>query len=310
MTEKTLILGTAQWGWNVGRDEAFRQLDAWLQAGGKEVDAATNYPINKNPADFRASEKILLEYIQAHGLQGELAVTMKVGALNNMRTPDVNLSPSFILMMGEEYLRVFRENLRGIMIHWDNRKAPEEIEETLLALIRLQKNFGLTPGLSGIAHPEVYGEIELMRESVFDIEFKHNLLHTDFERYSALHGDPHRFLAYGINAGGLKLDGSYSTNSTLVTRGGVPDYGTDLAAQLRAHLTDWNTAFVRPPVKTMNHLGLIFAALHPRVDGLLIGVSNTAQLTETLDFWKNLPVFDYEDIYRDLVSVSSSFRGV
>ena len=76
---KSLVLGTAQWGWNVSAREAFGLLDAWLQAGFRAVDCATNYPINRNPADFRAAEKILLEYVRAHGLH-DLRVTMKSAA--------------------------------------------------------------------------------------------------------------------------------------------------------------------------------------------------------------------------------------
>ncbi len=90
-TMKRLLLGTATWGWTVSPKEAYRLLDAWLGKGYRHIDTATNYPINKNPGDFRASEKILLEYVRAQGLT-DLDITMKVGSLNNM----INIAPSFI----------------------------------------------------------------------------------------------------------------------------------------------------------------------------------------------------------------------
>lgn len=182
---KTLILGTAQWGWNVSRAEAFRLLDAWLDTGRREIDCATNYPINRNPADFRASEKILLEYVQAHGLR-DLRITMKIGSLDNMRTPEVNLAPSFVLMMGEEYHRVFDTNLHCLMFHWDNRDDEAAIHESLESLVRLQQEAGIQPGLSGIKFPEAYAHANEHFGLSFDIQLKNNVFQSDFERYEPL----------------------------------------------------------------------------------------------------------------------------
>ncbi|MFM7399869.1 MAG: aldo/keto reductase, partial [Bacteroidota bacterium] len=66
--KKELVLGTAQWGWTIGREKAFEILEHWLNTGFRAVDCATNYPINREPACFRAAEGILSEFIQAHGL--------------------------------------------------------------------------------------------------------------------------------------------------------------------------------------------------------------------------------------------------
>lgn len=311
MTHKTLLLGTAQWGWTVSRDAAFRLLDAWLAAGYRHIDAATNYPINKNPADFRASENILREYILAHGLH-DLQITMKIGALDNMRTPDINLAPSFILMMSEEYRRVFGENLQGIMIHWDNRSESDEIYNTLDALSTVQKTLEVQPGLSGIQHPEVYAMANRVFGLTFDIEGKHNILHSDLSRYAPFfsaksigneqHTAPlaHRFIAYGINAGGLKLKGPYPAGSTYLARGGDPEKVAATLEYVRHKLPDWNIAAVRPPVRTMNHLGLIFAGLNTAVHGIVLGLRSVEQLQETLDFWRNLGVYEYNDIWKAL----------
>lgn len=311
MTHKTLLLGTAQWGWTVSRDEAFRLLDAWLAAGYRHIDAATNYPINKNPADFRASEKILQEYIRAHGLR-DLKITMKIGALDNMRTPDVNLAPSFILMMSEEYRRVFGENLHGVMIHWDNRPESDEIYNTLEALATMQETLRVQPGLSGIKHPEVYAVANRAFGLNFDIEGKHNILYSDISRYAPLFSTEiieneqrmaplaHRFFAYGINAGGLKLEAPYPAGSTYLARGGDPEKVAATLEYVRNKLPDWNIAAVRPPVRTMNHLGLIFAGLNTAVHGIVLGLRSVEQLQETLDFWRNLGVYEYTDIWKAL----------
>ena len=302
MTLPTLLLGTAQWGWKVPRAEAFRLLDAWLLAGQRGIDTATNYPINRQPDDFRAAEKILEAYVQSHGLH-DLQLTMKVGSLDNMRSPEANLAPSFLLMMGEEYRRRLGSNLRSIMLHWDNRADEDAIRASLEALALLQREYGLRPGLSGIAHPEVYSQANTGLGLMFDIQLKHNVFQSDLARYQPLllpFNPPAKVFVYGINAGGVKLDGPYPSDSTFLARGGQPEQVAKRLEQIRALLPGFHLAFVRPPVKTMNHLGLIYAALHPRVDGLVLGVSSVAQLAETLDFWRNLDVFDYGDVWAGL----------
>ena len=313
--EKSLMLGSAQWGWTVSESEAFGLLDAWIAAGFRDVDCATNYPINRNPADFRAAEKILLKYVEAHGVR-DLRITMKIGSLDNMRTPEINLSPSFILMMGEEYKRVFGDNLYGIMLHWDNRREEAGIRASLEALNTLQKESGIRPGLSGIAHPELYAHANEDDCLFFDIQLKHNVLQSDYARYEPLRASisensgakNHRFFAYGINAGGIKLEERYEAGSTFLSRGGQPENVVAELEQIRAALPNLNTAFVRPPVKTMNHVGLIYAGLHPGLNGILLGVKTVNQLKETLDFWRNLDVFDYSNVSSTLEKIARTHR--
>jgi aryl-alcohol dehydrogenase-like predicted oxidoreductase len=306
-TTKKLMLGTAQWGWSVSKVEAFQLLDIWLKAGHKAVDCATNYPINRNPEHFRAAEMILKEFVDTHGIH-DLEVTMKIGSMDNMRSPEVNLAPSFIQMMGEEYHRVFEANLSVLMFHWDNRDQPEEIHASLDALHRLCSALHIRAGLSGIAHPDAYAQANATLGINFDIQLKHNLFHSDLDRYAPLQrhllaGSPHQFYAYGLNAGGVKLNGAYTPESTFLARGGQTEKLIPLLEKIHNLLPDWATAFVRPPVKTMNHIGLIYAGLHPGIQGLLLGVSSTPQLLETLDFWRNLETFDYSDVFSSLKKI-------
>jgi len=42
------LLGTAMWGWTVSRPVCFDLLDTFYAAGFRQIDAAVNYPINKN----------------------------------------------------------------------------------------------------------------------------------------------------------------------------------------------------------------------------------------------------------------------
>jgi aryl-alcohol dehydrogenase-like predicted oxidoreductase len=306
---KQLILGSAQWGWNVARAEAFRLLDAWLEAGFLAVDCATNYPINRNPADFRASEKILREYVQAHGLHN-LRITMKVGSLDNMRSPDANLSPSFILMMGEEYDRLLGRNLHCLMLHWDNRDDAGAVRASLESLARLQQEAGIRPGLSGLKFPEIYAQATADSSLSFDIQLKHNVFQSDLDRYKPLISNTtplsHQVFAYGLNGGGIKIDEHYEPGSVFLARGGRPEQVSAVLEKIRTLLPDLNTAAVRPPLKTMNHIGLVYAGLNPALAGILLGVSSVSQLKETLDFWRNTEMFDYADAVKALSSIASA----
>jgi len=44
-------------------------------------------------------------------------------------------------------------------------------------------------------------------------------------------------------------------------------------------------------------LGLIYATLPPRVNGIVLGLSLVVQLIKKMDFWRNLDVFDYGDVW-------------
>jgi aryl-alcohol dehydrogenase-like predicted oxidoreductase len=300
MSNKDCILGSAAWGWNVDRTTAFALLDTWLASGRREIDAATNYPINLQPADFRASERILTDYIKAHGLDGELAITMKIGSLNNLRTPEINLSPSFILMMAGEYQRLWGNNLTGIMLHWDNRDDAAAIAASLDALLILQQQ-RIQPGLSGIKYPAVYAAAAADYPDLrFDLELKHHVFYSDLHRYAPLHVHTRRRLAYGINAGGVKLNGQYHEDSSLHQRGGEHDAFAEAITRIETYLPKWNAVPNRPPVTTMNHLGLIHALQYTGIDGVLLGTSSVAQLKETLAFVDQIQVFDYQDVLLDL----------
>ncbi len=191
------------------------------------------------------------------------------------------------------------------------------------SLSALQKEAGIRPGLSGIAHPELYARANEIFQLQFDIQLKHNILQSDFERYQSLHTRSssenaplpqhtgrveHRFFAYGINAGGIKLEEQYEQGSTFLARGGQVEKASPVLEKIRAIQPGLNTAFVRPPLKTMNHIGLIYAGQHPGLNGILLGVSSEIQLKQTLDFWRNLETFDYSDVYSALDKIARSYR--
>ena len=293
-----LILGTAMWTWTTPKEVCFQLLDKFYEKGFREVDSATNYPINKNPDDFRAAERILEEWIRANGIS-DLKVMMKIGSINNMRTPDNNLSESFILMNLDEYKFKFGDNLQTLMIHWDNREDMSEIKKTFNAF-QIVHNQGFKVGLSGIKYPGIYRKIMGEHDFDFRIQMKHNLLYSDYERYKVFHGKK-RFITYGINAGGIKLDlQKYHENSSLKARGGETENLSPIAQKVSAVIQKMNENSARPKITSFNQVGMIYAFHNPDVDSILIGPSKIEQLQSTTDFFEVLRKDDYSDVFSKL----------
>jgi aryl-alcohol dehydrogenase-like predicted oxidoreductase len=283
LTERpTLLLGTAMWGWTMPKDICFELLDVFYQSGFREVDTAVNYPINKRAEDFRAAEGILMEWIRVHGVK-DLKVTMKVGSLNNLRTPAHNLSKSFLLMNLDDYRHRLGSNLDTFMIHWDNRSEEAEIRDTMEALLKV-RDFGLRVGLSGIRFPGLYARLNAEPDFGFDfsIQIKHNWMQSDYQRYAAFHGN-RRFLAYGIMGGGLKLDNKeYDDSSTWKVRGGEPAKEPDVVWRLR----NWLAA--NPEAPGLPELAMLFTAYSPDLEGMVLGPSSVIQLKESLRIYTQL----------------------
>lgn len=298
-----LILGTAMWGWTTPKETAFAMLDEWYGKGFREVDAATNYPIDKDPSHFRLSEKILLEWTKANGVS-DLEVMMKVGSVNNLRTPEHILTKSFILMMLDEYHFLFGDNLRTIMVHWDNRENKGEINETFEAFEEA-KNKGLSLGLSGIKYPELYAEINQEHKFDFRIQMKHNLIYSDYERYKSFHGSP-RFIAYGINAGGLKLDSSaYSENSSLKARGGNVSSEPDFMEDLRGIISGYNSSHDFQ-ITHFNQIGMIHVFHQKDMGGILMGTSKVEQLRGSMEFYEKMKGGDFADLFQKLKQLKAN----
>lgn len=296
------VLGTAFWGWSLPPALCWALLDDFYARGHRQVDAATNYPINGIAADFRKAERILAEWIQAHGVQ-DLAVMVKVGSISNRRTPDNNLSKSFLFLCLDEYRSLLGPNLHTLMVHWDNREDAAAIADTCAAL-RVAQSDGLRVGLSGIQRPDLYA---LATTGLAPrIQVKHNLLHSDHGRYAAYHGT-RQFIAYGINAGGLKLDpAAYHAGSSLALRGGNVQQAQPAAERLQALLLAENAKGLHPPITSFNECGLVFAALHPDFAAVILGVSTQAQLASSLNF---LATLEQEAPYRELYQALCRFAG-
>jgi len=298
MKTPSLLLGTAMWGWTISKTNCFRLLDEFYENGFREIDCATNYPIDKNPQDFRRAETILAEWVKSNGIS-DLHVLMKIGSINNLRTSEQNLTKSFILMNLDWYRAQFGENLRTLMIHWDHRNSTFAIQQTLEAL-EIARNLGLSIGLSGIRHPEIYANLNEAFGFDFRIQIKHNILESDYPDYLVFHGKK-QFIAYGINAGGIKLAAQdYGEKSSLKVRGGYCDKPYPIVPKVRKIIEKANLKKGRSPLHSFNHIGMIYAFYSPDIQGILIGPSKVEQLEDSLEFYENLQQENFADVFEGL----------
>lgn len=300
-----LILGSAMWGWTVNKKTAFQLLDCFYEAGFRYIDAATNYPINKIPEDFRRSEKILMEWINANGID-DLAVWMKIGSLSNMGTADHNLSPAFLLYNWRYYQGFLGENLAALLFHWDNRIEKEQIAQSLTVLQQI-KEAGLEIGFSGLANPGVYAELNQHLGLHFLIQIKHNLGYSDYPKYAPLHHSA-SFFAYGINGGGIKLDpAAYCESSSLRVRGADVEKAIAFSDRFNRQLTDFNESHPVQALHKMNEVAMAFALLSQELSGILIGPSRLSQLKESLQFYQEIKKGRYNNVFPLLLEIHQSY---
>ena len=137
--KKIIVLGTALWGWGVDRSMAYQMLDRFIMQGGRIVDTATNYPINKRPEDFGLAVKWISDWIVSNGTK-DLCVLVKVGATDNMGGSRVNLCSSFILEAADYIKKSFAE--KGLTF-----EVQQQIGDGVVRAIAMGASDGLRRGM-------------------------------------------------------------------------------------------------------------------------------------------------------------------
>ncbi len=289
-------LGTAFWGWRMDKRACFDLLDFFYQEGFRHVDAATNYPINKNPEHFRLAENILHEWISAHGVS-DLSICQKIGSVNNLGGPEHVLTPSFLMLSAAYYKHKFGSNLHVLMWHWDKRLGKASIKSSLQTMLQLMAEEGWDIGFSGLDHPSIHADIlfELSSDLTPYLQIKHNLFHSAYEHYKPFWGRA-RFVVYGMAAGGLKF--GESPMRTFSLRGGKPDRYRGALRDLQRYLKK-----VFPGRDfTFYELSMIYVFHLPDLAGFILGPSSVEQLKQGLLSWQRICSGEGEDLYKALLS--------
>lgn len=290
-----LILGTAMWGWSISRKTAFSILDAFYESGHRHIDTATNYPINKDPNDFRFAENLLAEWIQ-HRNPEPLKIIVKIGSLSNDGAARNDLSPSFIADSETYYRKRFGPHLNALCLHWDNRDAPAEIAASLEALAKTTDARELW--VSGIKEPSAYAKALSGLKRRLNIQVKSNLFYSDIPRHQPLHSQAD-FFVYGINAGGIGITGEYTPRSSVRLRGVDPSKYSERIDFLHGLINQSSNLGFK--LSTFNELALLNAFETHGVRGVIIGPSKVEQLMRTLDFLYRLRAAHNERPYKNVL---------
>jgi aryl-alcohol dehydrogenase-like predicted oxidoreductase len=196
-----LVLGTAKWGSEVERKSAFQLLDDFSAAGGRFIDAATNYPIDRNLDNHGLANKYILEWIELNP-KIKLEVFIKIGSKNNSGSPEHDLSAKSLEKEIKLLQNTFGDNLSGLGVHWDNRGDDliEEIRETI-ELFRSTHENGFRIGISGIENKKAYFETASDLVDLWEIQVKETHNNSGIRETYLPFFPRAKYLAYGISTG-------------------------------------------------------------------------------------------------------------
>ena len=259
-------------------------LDRYVELGGCIVDTAVNYPINKRPEDFGLATTWIADWIRANGTE-KLAVLIKVGATDNSGGAEFDLGPASILNTEAHFRGLFGSALVAIAIHWDNRG---DIDTDLDAIFDTTSTFamlldrGLSIGFSGVRRPDLYFAAAPELAKHWWIQVKENIVTSTARTTYSKYFPEARYLAYGINMGGVKSE-QCKGDSSLALRG--MNHPARLASRLTEFLDSTNHG-LDPTPRSLNDLALLIARMNPALSGIIIGPRNVEQLEDSIDFWK------------------------
>jgi len=282
--KKILILGTALWGFGIDRTTAYDILDRFLEFGGNIIDTASNYPINSQVKDFGLAASWIADWIAISNIKN-ISVNIKIGAIDNIGSPNTDLSALKILDSASFFRDSLESALLGISVHWDNRKNNNDYEsilETVEAMSKI-KHSGIQIGFSGIKRPDFYLKAAPELSGEWWIQIKENAstcaARLEYEKFFP---NAH-YIAYGINMGGLK--NTPPTKSSSLTLRNIK-YPHALVHHLSAFLTSNHN--LNPAPQDFNELALLLNYINPALSGMIIGPRNIIQLENTMCYWEKL----------------------
>ena len=282
---KTLVLGTALWGWGISRHDAYELLERFLVNGGTIIDTATNYPINKCDEDFGLAVRWVAEWIKTNGISN-LSLIIKIGSIDNLGSPNIDLMPENIIRSVSTLCDLFGEALSCISIHWDNRNDEEnqllDIDRTVKTMAMLEES-DLSIGMSGVRRPDLYYKAAPHLSGKWIIQVKENVS-TRIARQTYMEFFPRAtYLAYGINMGGLKIEPAKTNSSIELRKVSIP---VSVVEILRSFLNSDHGFEPRPT--SLNELALASSYVNPALSGVIIGPRNVEQLVNTMGYWQKL----------------------
>jgi len=283
--KKNILLGTALWGWSINQHTAFDLLENFLDKGGNFIDVATNYPINKSKEDYGLAIKWLSKwkkFNQSH----KFSLLIKIGSVDNLGNFDVDLSPKNIIDTTNRLKDTFEDSLSCISVHWDERGnniSDDKLIHETVKTFSIIRDSGLAIGLSGVKFPGAYYKADPTLSDHWLIQVKENFITTKSRNSYEVFFPSAKYLAYGINLGGVKLE-PLEGNSSIKLRG--LEHSNSIIDELLDFIkSNYDTM---PNSKLFNELALTAAYFNPYLSGVIVAPSNLGQLQNTLAYWQHL----------------------
>lgn len=302
---KNLILGTALWGWGLNKKEAFAILDMYVELGGRYVDCATNYPINKKIEDYGLALKWLKEWIQINKIK--LFIIVKIGSIDNNASSLYDLSKNRVLSLYEEIKINFNDSLGCISVHWDNRNENENIDqvrETIFAFRKIKEE-GFSIGLSGIKKPEFYATEAIDLVDDWIIQCKENFLTQEVRLNYQKFFPNAKYYAYGINMGGFKISKDQKSVSAEIRNIDYPE-------KLKTIMADGlkNSILYSIGLKESNDLNMAFIFFNPIYSGIIIGPRTIEQMYSTYKCWNTLLNLNSNELVKTKILIEELHKKV
>ena len=181
-SELPLVLGGNVFGWSADRQQSFAVLDAFVEAGGSQVDTADVYSEWAPGNSGGESETIIGDWLAERGNRDRIFLATKVGAL----APLDDLRADTITEAVENSLRRLRTDYLDLYwAHKDDAGTPQE--ETLTAFDRLVRDGKVRYlGASNFSADRLQSALDISAEhglaSYVAVQPHYNLLeHADWE---------------------------------------------------------------------------------------------------------------------------------
>jgi aryl-alcohol dehydrogenase-like predicted oxidoreductase len=127
-----------QWGWTANEADAFKVMDAFVEAGGNFLDTADIYSnwVKGNPGGV--SEEIIGRWMKARGNRNQIVLATKLRGPMGREPNDQGLSRKHVIEAAEASLRRLQTDYIDLyQTHYPDETTP--IEETLQAFEDLQR---------------------------------------------------------------------------------------------------------------------------------------------------------------------------
>ncbi|MBK0330677.1 aldo/keto reductase [Brachybacterium sp. MASK1Z-5] len=226
-----LVLGGNTFGWTSDEDESFAVLDAFLAAGGRQIDTADVYSAWAPGNDGGVSEAVIGRWLAARGTRDQAVLATKVGSLASRK----GLARENVEAALEDSLaRLGTDCVDLYYAHFDDEtQSPAELARTFDSLVRAGKVGAI--GISNLSPERQRSWIEAARAEDLTvpvaIQVQYSLAHrADVESGygQVVEENDLALFSYFSLAAGL-LTGKYRSAADLegVARGAqLTDYGT------------------------------------------------------------------------------------